>query len=322
MTMTDGLHAAPSPAPEGVHALAASPRFEHDRTCFAACLSGLYRTDDGGQSWHDAFASLQLNTPQPTTAVALSPDWPDDRRVFVGVNGGILRSADGGHTWQAAVLPPPPPLVSTLIVSPNFAEDGAVFAGTLEDGVFRSADRGGSWAPWNFGLLDLAVLCMAISPDFARDETIFAGAESGLFRSANGGRAWREIPFPTELAPVLSLALSPNFAHDRTMFAGTESSGLLMSTDEGQTWRRLGEHQLQETVNGIILAARFPAEPRVLVAASDGLLLSVDGGESWSDWKPGLRFDADTTAVVAPLGLVDGAPLLVGLGEGGILQVS
>jgi hypothetical protein len=33
-------------------------------------------------------------------------------------------------------------MVVTLVVSPGFADDGMVFAGTADDGVFISADRG------------------------------------------------------------------------------------------------------------------------------------------------------------------------------------
>jgi len=81
------------------------------------------------------------------------------------------------------------PLISALATSPNFADDGTILAGSIEDGVFCSMDRGVQWAAWNFGLLDLHVLCMALSPHFGRDETVFVGTETGLFRSTNGGHA-------------------------------------------------------------------------------------------------------------------------------------
>ena len=59
---------------DGVTALAASPRFEQDRICFAACVSGLYRSDDGGVTWRYTYDSLGLDAPLATMAVALSPD--------------------------------------------------------------------------------------------------------------------------------------------------------------------------------------------------------------------------------------------------------
>ena len=324
-----------------VYSLAASPAFEQDGICFAARMSGLLRSEDGGLSWQDAYASLNLEAPLATLAVGISPNFAEDRTVFAGVPGGVLRSIDGGQSWQAANLPSPPPLVSSLVVSPNFTHDGVVLVGTVEDGVYRSGDRGHHWAGWNFGLMDLNVLCMAISPNFANDETLFAGTESGIFRSTNGGRAWRPVPrllerrvavqadtpLPIDFAPVLSLALSPRFATDGVLFAGTESCGLYRSSDQGNTWEHLGEDVIDGVVNGILLSPQFPAQPDVLVLLGNGLLISRDSGRSWAKWAWQL---ADQSAgiqpeglacVAAPRGLEHGATLLVGNVEGRVTQI-
>jgi len=233
------------------YALTASPAFERDGLCFAACSTGLSRSDDGGRTWGDAYVSLALETSLPTAAVVVSSHFEADRAVFAGVPGGILRSEDGGETWRVVSLPTPPPFVSAMAASPDFARDGTLLAGTLEDGVFRSGDRGLHWEAWNFGLLDLNVLCLAISPDFANDEALFAGTDTGVFRSTNGGRAWREVEFPSQWAPVLSLALSPEYAVDGVLLAGTEVCGLFASRDEGSSWQRMGEEGLAGAVNSI-----------------------------------------------------------------------
>jgi photosystem II stability/assembly factor-like uncharacterized protein len=308
-----------------VYSLATSPNFAQDGVCFAARQSGLYRSDDGGLTWHSMYDSLcdsmGLEGPLTTTAVVVSPDFESTQNVFAGAQGGILRSVDGGKSWNISLLPSPPPIVSTLVISPNFAQDGTLLAGTMEDGVFRSADRGTHFHRWNFGLLDLNVLSMAISADFASDETIFVGAETGIFRSTNGGRAWREVNFPIEFAPVLSLALSPDYANDGALFAGTESCGLFHSGDRGQAWTGLGEGAIAEAVNGIVLSPQFPATPDTLVMLSTALLVSRDGGLSWSKWKTDLSIEQGVVSLAAPQGLDPDAPLLLGLAEGGVLRI-
>ena len=241
-------------------------------------------------------------------AIAISPDFASDRTVFAGVPGGILRSFDGGENWDVVQLPSPPPVVSALVISPDYVRDGILLAGTVEDGVFSTSNRGGHWVAWNFGLLDLNTICLAISPDFARDETLFVGVDSGIFRSTNGGRAWREVDFPLELAPVLSLALSPAYAEDGILFAGTESHGLYRSEDRGRTWTRLGEDIVRNAVNAILLSPEFPEKADVLVMLGDGLLLSRDGGQSWSEWGSGVEFGEGLACVAAPLGLDPDAP--------------
>ncbi len=317
-----------TPITEIVHALAASPDFARDGICFAARSSGLYRSSDASQTWQLAYDSLRPEKPLPTSAVVLSPYFAADRTVFAGVPGAVLRSEDGGHTWHTAALSSPPPFVSVLVVSPNYLEDGCVFAGTIEDGVFRSADRGQHWAAWNFGLLDLNILALAVSPDYARDETLFVGTDSGIFRSTTGGRAWREVDRgpaglrSTDFAPVLSLAISPCYATDGTLFAGSESMGLYRSRDRGHTWTRLGENLLSGPINSILLDPQYPKHPRLLVLVGDNLLLSDDDGETWEEWHSGLQIDSAMTCVAAPLGLDDSAPLLIGTASGEVLIVN
>lgn len=304
-----------------VYDMDASPDFERDGICFAACDCGLSRSEDGGRTWHNAYASLHLDTPLPTTAVVVSSDFPGDRSVFAGVPGAVLRSSDGGETWEAAPLPQPPPYITRLAVSPAFTRDGVLFAATLEDGVFRSAERGCGWAAWNFGLLDLRALSLGVSPGFEEDETLFAGTESGVFRSTNGGRAWRETAFPFRCAPVISLSLSPCYPEDGVLFAGTESCGLWYSGDRGRSWTRLGEETLDGPVNTVLLSPRFPADPALLVVLPRELLVSRDGGRSWSRRVTGLRTGQGVVCAVAPSGLDPAAPLLVGLAEEGVHRI-
>jgi hypothetical protein len=216
----------------------------------------------------------------------------------------------------------PPPLVLSLLVTPDHAADGIVLAATAQDGVLRSADRGVTWASWNFGLLDPNVIALALSPDYRRDETIFAGVESGVFCSTNGGRSWREVPFPMELAPVVSLALSPNYAQDRTILAGTEEHGLHISRDDGESWLRLGEVALDTVINAVIVSPDFADHQDILVLGGEGLALSRDGGITWRDFSKVLPAESQGTCILAPVGLGPGAPVLVGLDSGSVLRIA
>ncbi len=305
-----------------------SPEFARDQTCLAASLSGLYRSNDGGQTWKSSVPAEEVVS---VFAVALSPEYGRDQRLFAGLEGGVLRSWDGGQSWAAAVLPLPPPQVLTLAVSPAFAKDSAVFAGTAEDGVFRSNDGGVSWTSSNFGLLDRNVLCLVISPQFESDDTLFVGTESGVYKSTNGGRAWRGVDFPIEAAPVLNLAVSPHFASDGLLYAATDASGLLASADGGQSWTPIQADPLssatrpfsraegrKRTINAIALSPAFPTEPDILVATQEGLFISRDQGRTWT-----VRSSiGGVLALAAPYGFAEAAPLLVGLAEGGVRWVN
>ena len=264
-------------------------------TLYAARTSGLYRSVDGGATWQNTFAKLDEGL--AATAVAAL-----DQTVFVGTKGAVLRSDDAGDTWHISGLVTPPPLVVALAVSPNFAEDGTVLAGTAEDGVFVSTDRGASWVPWNFSLLDLNVYALALSPHYAQDHTVYVGTESGIFRSSNGGRGWRELPFPMDVAPVLALGVSAN----GTIYAGTEDHGLYASTDGGAAWTQIKASGSVQTLDvSAALNALLP----------DQLWHSTDGGQSWSE-----HHFATTESALSLL--PDGENVFVGWSDGAITRVT
>lgn len=193
---------------------------------YIAKVSGLYCSDDMGQSWRRITDDAPTDG-SPVTAVAVH-----DKAILAGLNGGVLRSVDAGMSWHVIALSAPPPLVSALVMSPNFENDGIAFAGTAEDGVFITSDYGESWMSWNFGLIDLDIYCLALSPNFANDMTLYVGTETGLFCSRNAGKSWHDLPFPMTDAPVLSMAITPA----GQIVLGTEDNGLFVSDDNGQTW--------------------------------------------------------------------------------------
>ncbi len=298
-------------------AAADAPDAEGRYACFAARASGLFRSQDYGQSWIPAYASLGASEPLPTSSVVLAPDFKRDRTVFAGLNGAILVSRDGGVEWQRGHLPSPLPAISALATSPNYEEDETVFAGTAEDGVLISQDSGRKWVAWNFGLLDLNILCLGVSPDFGLDETIFAGTESGLFRSTNGGRAWREVPLPMGFDPVLALAVSPRFARDGVLFAGTENNGLFVSADGGRAWQGLAATASVGPVNQVLIDAGGDRR-RLMILLGGALIRSRDGGKTWQTCKEQVPGDCSITAALA----LDDAErsVLIGYEDGSIAR--
>jgi photosystem II stability/assembly factor-like uncharacterized protein len=318
--MTDELNQE-NKVEEIVYALAASPDFAKSGTCFSARQSGLYRSDDGGETWISVYGSLTIDMPLVTTSVVLSPVFPQDGLVFAGTNGGILRSSDGGKTWEVAILRTPAPLVSALTISPNFSSDKTLFAGTMEDGVFRSNDQGTEWVFWNFGLYDPNILCLVVSPDYPTDNSLFAGTENGVFRSQNSAHSWKETGFPVDQGPVLSLAISPDFTRDGTLFAGTDSFGLFCSKDRAKTWQHVPGLDVTGSINALLISPEYPAKPEILALAEERLFISRDDGLTWSDWSKDNVFAGEPIAVAAPSGLSAGAPLLVGLSTGSVIKI-
>ena len=81
--------------------------------------------------------------------------------------------------------------VLVLAMSPDFASDRTVFAGSEHAGVLKSTDGGQTWKQVNTGIYDGNVPALVVSPGFAADRTVYAGTRTqGLFRSTDGGETW------------------------------------------------------------------------------------------------------------------------------------
>ena len=82
----------------------------------------------------------------------MSTAWPSRRTmpaptsILAATSNGMYRSEDRGATWQASSSGIIIPLISRVAVSPNFARDRTVFAGTELAGLYKSTDQGYTWS--------------------------------------------------------------------------------------------------------------------------------------------------------------------------------
>ena len=243
-----------------------------DQTLFVARQTGLYQSNDGGVNWVNAYQSSIPESTIPTLAIKISPNYKHDNTVIAGINGGIGLSTDGGATWLFHQFRIPIPMVTSIAISPNFATDKIILAGTYEDGMFLSNDAGRTWQAYNFGLFDHNVLCVAVSPRFAEDQTVYAGTSSGIYKSINGGRLWHDLTIPNGYDAILSLALSS----DGSLYVGTESNGMMISDDSGTTWKTM--FKTDSAINAILLGV----DNRIITQFDDIVQYSDDGGATWT----------------------------------------
>ena len=174
-----------------------------------------------------------------------------------------------------------------MAASPNFAEDGTLFTGTLDYGVLHSLDRGSSWQARHYGLLDLGVFATAVSPLFAQDQTVLAGTSTGIFFSPNGGLAWREADVPDEEDAVICIAFSPNFRHDSLIAAGTEAGMLLKSLNAGRSWSYMETPCAGSSINALTFLAQEESGPLMILAAATRIHVSASGNPCWRSWDAG-----------------------------------
>jgi photosystem II stability/assembly factor-like uncharacterized protein len=294
--------------------LAVSPAYADDGTvAVTTYYDGALRSVDRGQSWEPANEGLDTvgsgASARPTRlyGLAFSPAYASDQTVFSATGTGLLRSTDGARTWEETPLEAQPtgPRQLTIVVSPDFADDGTVLLGEATDGaVFRSTDRGATFE--RVGNVGSRVRSMVTSPDGGATSPLFAGAGHGVFRSTDRGTTWSRIGLPEE--SVAALAVSPGFSTDGTLLAGT-GRGLFVSRDAGISWHRPPGTPFEgdSTIDAVALSPAFAEDGTALITVRGaGLFMSTDGGRSFTAMGSdlidrNLQLDTYSRATASPI---------------------
>jgi len=211
-------------------------------------------------------------TPAAPEVTAGLPDTPDYHSLMVsptnaktlllGTHYGLFRSTDGGRTWASDALGGQDAM--------NLVRPGGQTLWVAGHMVLaKSVDGGKTWRDARpTGLPGLDVHGFGADP--RHPQTLYAAiAGKGLYRSTDGGNSFTVVS--TDVGPaVMALAVM----HDGRILAGDMQQGLMVSHDGGKTWVL----SLRAQLMGLALS---PGDPKRLLAAGPGVLLSTNAGASW-----------------------------------------
>ncbi|MGB6715857.1 MAG: hypothetical protein WBE47_02780, partial [Candidatus Acidiferrales bacterium] len=182
---------------------------------------GVWKTEDGGITWHNVSDGFMMTG--SVGAIAVAGD--DPNLIYVGMGeapvrgqsssfgDGMYKSTDAGKTWAHIGLENTR-TISKVIVHPR------------NDDLVYVAAQGSRWAPTE---------------------------DRGVYRSNDGGKTWKKILFVDPSAGPSDLAMDPSnprilyaafWDHQRTPWqirSGGPHSGVWKTTDGGDNWTRLTE---------------------------------------------------------------------------------
>ncbi len=252
-----------------------------------AAFSGIFRTLDGGRSWHLLKETGFFKQTQGRLLACHAPDVPGSPAVvlFAGsYTEGLLRSDDGGALWTAVT--PRIRGIHALLAIPG--SDGELWI-CAEDGLFKYDRRGLRRA--GKGLPDFP---RSIAVNHRQPAVVYAAVgKHGVYRSTDQGETFfpygRGLPPSVFCANIAASPADPNVL--MVSFHQTGTPNPYYSTDGGATWRppaTLDDGKLFHVdTSGAWYAAPVsfhPTDPRRALSVANGanIVIATDSqGRRW-----------------------------------------
>ena len=202
----------PSNGGLALHTILPDPS-DNQRMYVAISAGGVYRTDDGGQTWKARNRGVRVMfTPdkypefgQCVHKIALHPAHPE--RLFLQNHFGLYRSDDRAENWTDIANGMPSDFGFAMVIHPRNPDwvyivpvESDQFRCTCDGRlrVYRTRNGGGSWEPLMRGLSQKrayeTVLRDAMTMDCLDPLGVYFGTRSGqLFGSRDEGKTWEKI---------------------------------------------------------------------------------------------------------------------------------
>jgi photosystem II stability/assembly factor-like uncharacterized protein len=266
---------------------------------------GMYRSNDAGKTWEHL---PPLRDGQQIGAILVDPK--DPNRLFVAVLGhpygpneerGVFRSTDGGRTFEkvlykdentgAIALAFDPTNAQTIYADLWEARQGPWENGAFQgpnSGLFKSTDGGTTWRQLTKGLptteQGLGRIGFAIAPNDPTRmyATVDADRLTGLYRSDDAGESWTKMNDESRVlgrgSDFAEVKVDPR-NHDVVYVANTST---YRSTDGAKTFTAIRGAPGGDDYHTIWIN---PENPNIILLAADqGAIITVNGGETWSSW--------------------------------------
>jgi len=296
-----------------------------------AASGGVWKSVNGGNSFKPVFdrqsaqsiGAITIDPKNPKVVwVGTGEPW---MRNSVSIGDGVYKSEDGGENWTnlglntsehiAKILVDPTETNTVYVCVP-----GKLWSDSDDRGVYKTTDGGKTWNKVLKGG-NLSTGCSMMSMDPAHPKTLYAGlwdfrrrgwtfrsggdsatapSASGLFKSTDGGATWTELTatsasgLPPKPWGRVAVAVAPSKPDVVYAFieAALPLNALYRSDNGGKTWQMLDRSQ-----NMIWRPFYFanlivdPREPDRVYKPDGSLIVSTDGGKSFSNISGGAHGD-------------------------------
>ena len=297
--------------------------FDHKRQFISTTDIGLFRSEDGGQSWSSSTRGVPKEWMNTTYWIEFDPEvkgrvwsvnsWTHDlprpkmwrRKGIRGYRGGVCRSDDGGTTWTKSNDGMAETAATHILLDPTSPPNARVlYVAAFGRGVYKSVDGGKSWKLKNAGITQKEPFAWRIVRDSrgtlyllvarrSEDGSIGTEGDGAIYKSTDAAENWSRVMMPEGSNAPNGMAIDPG-APDRIYLAAWarakgehgDGGGIYLSVDAGKSWTRVldrDRHVYDVTLD--------PRDARILYASGfeSSAWKSNDRGESWTR-VPGFNF--------------------------------
>ena len=297
--------------------------FDHNRQFISTTDIGLFRSEDGGQSWISSTRGVPKEWMNTTYWIEFDPEvkgrvwsvnsWTHDlprpkmwrRKGIRDYRGGVCRSDDGGRTWTKSNEGMEETAATHILLDPASPPSARVlYVAAFGRGVYKSVDGGKSWKLKNNGITHKESFAWRIVRDTtgtlyvlvarrSEDGSIGTDGDGAIYKSTDGAENWRRVTMPEGSNAPNGLAVDPG-TPDRLYLAAWardkgehgEGGGIFLSVNAGETWAQVldrDRHVYDVTID--------PRDAKILYASGfeSSAWKSDDRGENWTR-IPGFNF--------------------------------
>jgi photosystem II stability/assembly factor-like uncharacterized protein len=273
---------------------------EDPRRIYAATLcEGVQRSDDGGQTWHEANKGILYKS-----IFSLAQN-PRTYELYAGTEpASVFKSTNGGDSWSDCpelrelpetlhwTFPRPPHVAHVKHIDVTADAPGRILGAVEEGWIVRSVDDGDTWVNVKDHVEFDSHTVTTLPGDPNR---VISTSGQGFFRSEDGGAHFEKSVEGLECTYMAAAVVHPE-RPDVLFTAAAEvpppfwrrpsgaAAGFFRSENQGKSWQRL-KGGLPELITAAPRAtAGDPEDPNAFfVGLMDGSVwMTEDGGESFS----------------------------------------
>ncbi len=282
--------------------------FDRNRQFISTTDIGLFRSEDGGQSWVSSTRGVPKEWMNTTYWIEFDPEvkgrvwsvnsWTHDlprpkmwrRNGIRGYRGGVCRSEDGGKTWTKSNDGMAETAATHILLDPTSPPAARVlYVAAFGRGVYKSVDGGRSWKLKNAGITQKEPFAWRIVRDskgtlyvlvarLSEDGSLGTEGDGAIYKSTDGAENWSRVTMPEGSNGPNGLAVDPSEPDRLYLAAWARDKG-----EHGEGVLDRDRHVYDVTID--------PHDAKTLYASGfeSSAWKSNDRGENWTR-IPGFNF--------------------------------